>query len=133
MEPPAQEETLAKLTERGLMMTIDGALFTSGRAEWRSASGAADLDRVVAYLKGHSAGDVIIEGHTDSLGSEGYNHRLSQRRADAVMSYLIEHGVAARRLTALGKGASDPVAGNNTAAGRQRNARVEVILTVLMR
>jgi outer membrane protein OmpA-like peptidoglycan-associated protein len=107
-------------------MTLEGVNFVNGRAELKPAM--SSLDRLVAFLAAHADRNVIIEGHTDSLGSEGYNHGLSQRRADTVKSYLIEHGVAAPRLTALGKGGSSPVAGNHTAAGRQRNARVEVIV-----
>jgi len=116
------------VTERGLMMTLEGEVFANGRADLKGAAQVSSLERVVKFLNLHSTGDVMIEGHTDSLGSEGYNHGLSQRRADAVKSYLIEHGIAPRRLPALGKGGSMPVAGNNTAAGRQRNARVEVIV-----
>ena len=120
------EEMAAKVTERGLMMTVEGVNFVNGRAELKPATGS--LDKLVAFLAEHVDRNVMIEGHTDSLGSDGYNHGLSQRRADSVMSYLIAHGVAAPRLTALGKGGSDPIAGNHTAAGRQRNARVEVIV-----
>ena len=127
MDPPMpSEEMSAKLTERGLMMTLEGVNFINGRAELKPAMGS--LDKLVAFLGQHADRNVMIEGHTDSLGSDGYNHGLSQRRADCVKSYLIAHGVAAPRLTALGKGGSDPVAGNHTSAGRLRNARVEVIV-----
>jgi outer membrane protein OmpA-like peptidoglycan-associated protein len=70
----------------------------------------------------------LIEGHTDSIGDEGYNQDLSLRRADAVRSYLAGRGVASSRLSALGKGEAFPVAGNDSAAGRQQNRRVEVII-----
>lgn len=110
------------------MMTVDAEVFAHGRAELKGPAQVSSLDPLVKFLNLHSSGNVMIEGHTDSLGSEGYNHGLSQRRADAVMSYLIAHGISPRRLTALGKGGSSPVAGNNTAAGRLRNARVEVII-----
>jgi outer membrane protein OmpA-like peptidoglycan-associated protein len=110
------------------MMTLEGEMFANGRAELKGPAQSSSLERLVKFLNLHSNGDVMIEGHTDSLGSEGYNHGLSQRRADAVKSYLIAHGISSRRLTALGKGGSSPVAGNNTAAGRLRNARVEVIV-----
>ena len=129
MEHPVQHVPFPEtVTERGLMMTVDAEVFANGRADLKGASQESSLDRLVKFLNLHSSGDVTIEGHTDSLGSEGYNHGLSQRRADAVKSYLIAHGINGRRLTALGKGGSRPVAGNNTAAGRQRNARVEVII-----
>lgn len=119
-------ESQGTLTERGLMWTIEGVNFVNGRAELHPVTEA--LDRLVAFLGRYVGRDVLIEGYTDSLGSDGYNHGLSQRRADTVMSYLIAHGVSAPRLTALGKGASNPVAGNHTAAGRQRNSRVEVLV-----
>ncbi len=69
-----------------------------------------------------------IEGHTDSVGEEGYNQGLSQRRADAVKAYLVGRGVAPTRLTSSGKGEAYPVAGNESAGGRQQNRRVEVII-----
>ena len=122
------EQMPVRETDRGVMLTIDGVVFLNGRAELKPAPATGSLDRVVAYLGGHSDGDVMIEGHTDNLGSEGYNHGLSQRRADSVMTYLIAHGVPAPRLIAVGKGGSSPVAGNNTAAGRLQNARIEVII-----
>jgi outer membrane protein OmpA-like peptidoglycan-associated protein len=72
---------------------------------------------------------VIIEGYTDSVGNDDYNRGLSERRAGAVRSYLVDQGVSSARLTASGKGASDPVASNDTASGRQQNRRVEVIIS----
>jgi outer membrane protein OmpA-like peptidoglycan-associated protein len=108
------------------MLTLNGTLFVNGRAELKPTNHA--LDRLVEVLSRNGDSEVIIEGHTDSLGSEGYNHGLSQRRADSVKSYLIAHGVAPLRLTALGKGGSSPVAGNHTSAGRQRNSRIEVVV-----
>jgi outer membrane protein OmpA-like peptidoglycan-associated protein len=68
---------------------------------------------------------VRVEGHTDSKGSDAYNIKLSQRRANAVRDYLIAHGVEADRLVAVGYGETRPVADNGTAEGRARNRRVE--------
>ena len=68
-----------------------------------------------------------IEGHTDAVGTEHYNQSLSQRRAASVEAFLIEHGVPPDRLGTVGHGESTPVAPNETARGRQRNRRVEVI------
>lgn len=70
----------------------------------------------------------IIEGHTDSVGSDDYHLGLSQRRADSVKSYLMGHGIGSMRLAAAGKGESQPLAGNDSATGRQQNRRVEVII-----
>jgi outer membrane protein OmpA-like peptidoglycan-associated protein len=72
---------------------------------------------------------VVVEGYTDSIGTEDYNQGLSERRADSVRSYLVGQGVGRTRLTALGKGKNDPVAGNDSSSGRQQNRRVEVVIS----
>jgi outer membrane protein OmpA-like peptidoglycan-associated protein len=71
---------------------------------------------------------VMIEGHTDNVGSDDYNMGLSQRRADSVKAYLMGEGINGNRLVAYGKGESSPVASNDTASGRRQNRRVEVII-----
>jgi outer membrane protein OmpA-like peptidoglycan-associated protein len=114
------------VTERGIVLTLGGALFVNGRADLRPTSTV--LDRLVAVLRGYPDSDITIEGHTDTLGSDGYNYNLSQRRADRIKMYLIEKGLVIPRITALGKGGTRPVAANSTAAGRERNSRVEVIV-----
>jgi outer membrane protein OmpA-like peptidoglycan-associated protein len=121
------EELQAKVTDRGLVVTLADVLFASGSADLK-AEAASDLSSLIAFLEEHPARAVVIEGHTDSLGAQGYNHGLSQRRADAVMAYLIARGVNAVRVSALGKGESEPVAANHSEAGRRRNRRVEVII-----
>jgi outer membrane protein OmpA-like peptidoglycan-associated protein len=120
-------ELQAKITDRGLVVTLGDALFASGRADLK-AEATSDLRNLIAFLEEHATRTVVVEGHTDSLGAQGFNHGLSQRRADAVMAYLIAHGVASRRMSALGKGETEPVAANHSAAGRQCNRRVEVII-----
>ncbi|MBW2180218.1 MAG: OmpA family protein [Deltaproteobacteria bacterium] len=83
------------------------------------------IKEVADYMNKHSDVDAVIEGHTDSRGSDQYNQSLSQRRADSVRQYLIDKfGISASRLTAKGYGESKPIADNNTAQGRQRNRRV---------
>jgi outer membrane protein OmpA-like peptidoglycan-associated protein len=72
---------------------------------------------------------VLIEGHTDDVGSNESNFNLSQRRANSVQSYLVGEGVEAVRLSTSGLGEGSPVAGNDTATGRQQNRRVEVIIS----
>jgi outer membrane protein OmpA-like peptidoglycan-associated protein len=69
-----------------------------------------------------------VEGHTDSTGTQEYNLGLSQRRAEAVVQYLGQNGIAPYRCIASGYGKAYPVAGNDTAAGRQRNRRVEIVI-----
>jgi OOP family OmpA-OmpF porin len=69
---------------------------------------------------------VDIEGHTDWVGADAYNLRLSQRRAQAVVNWLVAHGISRDRMRAVGKGEREPIATNTTAAGRQLNRRTEV-------
>jgi outer membrane protein OmpA-like peptidoglycan-associated protein len=118
----------ARPTDRGLVLTLGDALFGSGRAELQPGA-SGHLGRLVAFLNRYPDRTVVIEGYTDSIGSGDYNLGLSERRAGAVRSYLIDQGVSSVRLTASGKGASDPVASNDTASGRQQNRRVEVIIS----
>jgi outer membrane protein OmpA-like peptidoglycan-associated protein len=122
------DELNAKQTERGLVMTLGDVLFATGRAELRAGS-ANNLSKLAMFLNQNPERRVMIEGHTDSVGSEESNLSLSQRRATSVMSYLTSQGVAPSRLSAAGKGESMPVAGNESASGRQMNRRVEVIIS----
>jgi outer membrane protein OmpA-like peptidoglycan-associated protein len=118
----------ARPTGRGLVLTLGDSLFSSGRAELQPGANG-HLARLVTFLNRYPSRTVIIEGYTDNVGGADYNQGLSERRAGAVRSYLLEQGVSAMRLTATGRGASDPVAGNDTASGRQQNRRVEVIIS----
>jgi outer membrane protein OmpA-like peptidoglycan-associated protein len=118
----------ARPTDRGLVLTLGDALFSSGRADLQPGANG-HLGRLVAFLNRYPNRTVIIEGYTDSVGNDDYNRGLSERRAGAVRSYLVDQGVSSARLTASGKGASDPVASNDTASGRQQNRRVEVIIS----
>lgn len=120
-------ELNAKETERGLVVTLGDVLFDSGQAQIKSGA-ANNLDKLAAFLVKYKDRSVTIEGHTDSVGETGYNQSLSQRRADAVRSYLSNRGVDSNRLIASGMGESYPLVGNETAAGRQQNRRVEVII-----
>lgn len=83
------------------------------------------LDQVAQVLKDHPKLKVRVEGHTDSVGDDGFNMALSQRRADSVRDYLLKAGVAAERLTAVGYGETLPISSNTTARGRALNRRVE--------
>ena len=89
--------------------------------------GRAALDELVAQMGDLNAvANVNVVGHTDSIGAPEYNQGLSERRAATVESYLIEKGVPADRINAIGKGESDPIASNSTREGRAQNRRVEV-------
>jgi outer membrane protein OmpA-like peptidoglycan-associated protein len=118
----------ARPTDRGLVLTLGDALFISGRADLQPGA-TGNLGKLVTFLNKYPDRTVVIEGYTDSIGNVDYNQGLSERRAGAVKSYLMGQGVSSMRLTASGKGASDPVAGNDTASGRQQNRRVEIIIS----
>lgn len=117
----------AKATERGIVLTLGDVLFTSGRADLKVGA-AGNLDRLVTFLGQNPDRRVVIEGHTDNVGSDDSNLGLSQRRADSVQSFLVQRGIAAGRIVATGKGEHQPVADNQSEGGRQQNRRVEVII-----
>jgi outer membrane protein OmpA-like peptidoglycan-associated protein len=118
----------AKQTDRGMVMTLSDVLFDTGRSTLKPGADR-DLDRLAQVLKDNSNTRVIIEGHTDSVGSDSYNEELSQRRAQAVADALRMRGVASDRYEAKGLGKSFPVASNDTNAGRQQNRRVEIVFS----
>jgi outer membrane protein OmpA-like peptidoglycan-associated protein len=124
-----QIDTLqAKVTDRGLVLTLGDVLFATAKADLSSGANGT-LNKLVAFLNKYPDRTVEIQGYTDSVGSEDYNLGLSQRRADSVRSYLVGQGIGSGRLVTSGKGMSSPVAGNDTSSGRQQNRRVEVIIT----
>jgi outer membrane protein OmpA-like peptidoglycan-associated protein len=86
------------------------------------------LNEVAEVIKGYAKRPVRIEGHTDSVASDDYNQKLSERRASSVQAWLAKKGIEAGRLTPRGFGETKPVADNGTAEGRQKNRRVEVII-----
>ena len=116
----------AKQTERGLVVTLGDVLFDTGKATLKPGA-YSTIDRLAEVLNKDPKRHVIIEGHTDSVGSDEYNQSLSERRAGAVQAALFERGVASEQIRALGKGESTPVASNDDAGGRQQNRRVEMI------
>jgi outer membrane protein OmpA-like peptidoglycan-associated protein len=120
-------ELNAKTTDRGLVVTLGDVLFDTGRSDLKSGT-ASNLGKLAVFLNKYKDRTVVIEGHTDNVGSENSNLGLSQRRADSVKSYLMSEGVGSSRLAASGKGESYPVTGNDSATGRQQNRRVEVII-----
>jgi len=86
------------------------------------------LYRLVTFLKEYPDRAVLVEGHTDSTGSDATNMKLSNERADSVRSFLVENGIDAKRILARGYGKAYPVASNATAEGRQKNRRVDVVI-----
>ena len=113
---------------RGLVITLSGSvLFASGKSELLP-SAQTRLNQVVVALLETKERSLIIEGHTDSQGSSGSNQELSQRRADAVRTYIISRGYDADLVQAHGIGEDRPVADNTSAEGRANNRRVEIIV-----
>ena len=88
-----------------------------------------ELERVVSFMGDVPFATTLVEGHTDSVGSDTYNLNLSERRAKAVFDYLASRGVDPARMKSIGKGESEPIADNATAEGRQQNRRVMLIRT----
>jgi outer membrane protein OmpA-like peptidoglycan-associated protein len=121
------EELEARETDRGLVLTLGDVLFETARSDLKPGA-TSNLARLASFLNEYPDRTVIIEGHTDSVGSAEYNQALSQRRADAVKSWLVQQGINSQRLSASGKGEYQPIADNNSATGRQMNRRVEVII-----
>ncbi|MBL8266380.1 OmpA family protein [Steroidobacter sp.] len=115
-------------TERGLVLTLSDVLFDTGLATLKPGA-YAPLDRLATVLKEQAARKVLIEGHTDDVGSDQNNLSLSERRAQSVQASLVQRGVNRSQITALGKGENFPIASNDTAAGRQSNRRVELIFS----
>jgi outer membrane protein OmpA-like peptidoglycan-associated protein len=117
----------ARPTERGLVLTLGNVLFASGRADL-TMSGKDSLNNLIAFLNQYRDRSVVIEGHTDNIGSNANNLALSTRRAESVKSYLLQQGVGRQRVTSSGMGETRPIANNDTESGRQQNRRVEVII-----
>src|SRR6202790_267142 len=112
---------------RGLIVNMSDVLFDTG--SYTLKPGAREkLAKISGILLAHPGLTLQIEGHTDSVGTDDFNQQLSERRADSVRDFLAEQGVAASSITAHGFGKTQPVATNDTANGRQRNRRVELVV-----
>lgn len=118
----------AKTTERGVVVTIGDVLFETDRAHVKSG-GRRHLEQLAAFLNKFPQRKALIEGFTDSVGGEAHNMTLSSQRAEAVQSALVAQGVAMGRVSTRGYGEAFPVADNGSAAGRQMNRRVEVVIS----
>ncbi|MGO4551465.1 OmpA family protein [Lysobacter sp. 2RAF19] len=117
----------SKRTSAGEVFTLGGDAFASGKATL-SSSGSGSVRALGAYIAAAPTGTIRIEAHTDGQGEAAANQDLSQRRANAVRDALAAAGVPKSKLQATGKGESDPIASNDTAQGRARNRRVEIIV-----
>jgi outer membrane protein OmpA-like peptidoglycan-associated protein len=122
------KELNARKTERGMVITLGDVLFSSGKAQLASG-GTRNVQKLADFLRQYPKRNALIEGYTDSTGAESFNQALSERRADAVRTALIDMGIAGDRIVTQGYGEEFPVASNGSAAGRQLNRRVEIILS----
>lgn len=123
---PAPAAYVAPVPVPPQKLVLDGVNFDFDKATLRQED-IAIIDKDVTGLDKWGNVNIEVAGHTDSRGSDKYNMKLSQRRAEAVRNYLISKGIAADRLTAKGYGESQPVADNATDEGRFKNRRVELI------
>jgi len=115
-------------TQRGLIVNISDVLFDFNK--YTLKPGAREkLAKVSGILLAYPGLKIQVEGHTDAIGSDEYNLKLSQQRADGVRDYLVTQGVPAPSVASVGLGKADPVASNDTAAGRQQNRRVEMVVS----
>jgi outer membrane protein OmpA-like peptidoglycan-associated protein len=122
------ENLKAEQTARGLVLTLSDVLFDTDQSTLKPGAFLA-LDRVGEFLADNPARTLLIEGHTDSQGDDAYNLSLSARRSEAVKAALLQRGIDSSRLRTVGLGESYPVAANDTAAGRQQNRRVEIVIS----
>ncbi len=113
---------------RGIILSMSDILFDVGRATLKTDL-MTSLAKIAGILSVYQQFDVSIEGNTDNTGSEEFNMTLSQQRAENVMNFLVEQGIAETRLTAKGLGMTMPIADNSTKEGRQKNRRVDLVIT----
>ena len=121
-------ELEAERTERGLVLTLGDVLFDFDQAGLRSGA-VRTVENLADFMREYPDRKIMIEGFTDSIGSDWYNEELSRKRADSVREALLSRGIATNRIEIVGFGKRYPVASNQTEAGRQQNRRVEVIIS----
>ncbi len=132
----AQEEKLARipgtsverLSDDTLLIRFDSDVLFAVDSAALTGAARSSLDEVAGVINEYDKTAVVVQGHTDSTGSEQHNQELSDRRANSVRGYLVDRGVDDGRLAAIGYGETYPVADNDTAAGRLQNRRVTIML-----
>lgn len=118
-----------KQEPRGTVITLSGSvIFPSGKSELLPSARSKLSEVATALSQGEASSKIVVEGHTDSVGSAEMNQQLSMRRAEAVKGALVTQGVDASRVSVVGHGASQPIAENDSAAGRANNRRVEIVV-----
>jgi outer membrane protein OmpA-like peptidoglycan-associated protein len=122
------KELNAKPTPRGYVITFGDVLFGTNQSTLKSGA-ARNVEKLVTFLNLYPQRRVLIEGFTDSIGSESSNQKLSERRSNAVRTALIDAGISRQRIDTRGYGEEYPVAGNDSESSRQLNRRVEIVLS----
>jgi len=115
-------------TPRGLVVNMGDVLFDFGKYDLRPEA-REKLAKLSGIILGHPGLNLAVEGHTDNVGSDEVNQKLSEKRAETVRGYLIEQGLADNTVTSYGFGKTSPVVDNSSAAGRQKNRRVEIVVS----
>jgi outer membrane protein OmpA-like peptidoglycan-associated protein len=115
-------------TARGLIVNMSDVLFDTGKFSLRPEA-REKLAKVAGIVSGHPGLRLDVEGHTDSVGGDDYNQKLSENRGGSVREYLVAQGMASAAVTSKGLGETQPLASNDTAAGRQENRRVELVIS----
>ena len=115
-------------TARGLIVNMSDVLFDTAKFSLRPEA-REKLAKVAGIVSGHPGLRLDVEGHTDNVGGDDYNQELSEHRGSAVRDYLNQQGMAAGSVSTRGFGKTQPIATNDTAAGRQQNRRVELVIS----
>lgn len=126
----AELAALATLKEetRGLVVTLSGGVLFRTNESNLMPTARVKLEQVAHALLAIPARNLIVEGHTDSMGTDAYNQSLSQRRADTVRDFLVQRGYPAEHIQSRGRGEGSPIANNDSAEGRANNRRVEIVI-----
>ncbi len=120
-------ELQAMKTERGIVLTLGDVLFSTGKTELLPGA-MTTIDKLASFLAEYPDKTVLVEGHTDNVGSDAYNQDLSERRAISVKNALMQAGVDGSRIDTIGLGETHPITDNSTSAGRLKNRRVEIVI-----
>ena len=123
--PPAPKPKPKPAPKVERTIILDDVLFDFDKSNIKPEAGAI-LDRLVAFMKENKVKKAALSGHTDNVGTDAYNKKLSERRVNSVKAYVIKKGVEAGRVSGQGFGESKPIADNKTKEGRAKNRRVEI-------
>ncbi len=120
------EDMQAEVTARGIVATLGDVLFDVGQTSLK-ASSSVNIDKIANFMRSFPERTALIEGHTDNMGDDDFNLDLARERAFSVRTALVARGIAGSRITTSSRGEASPIADNNTAEGRRKNRRVEVV------